>query len=73
MMHLRYISPMPKNVGSAISNFKKIIVPELNMGQMVNVINAKFGVNAIPYNKVEGLPFKISELKEAFLKALGEE
>ena len=39
---------------------------------MVHVINAKFGCNAIAYNKVEGLPFKISELKEAFINALSE-
>ena len=46
-------------------NFKHILVPELNMGQMVNILNAKFGCNAIGYNKVMGLPFKISELVEA--------
>jgi 2-oxoglutarate ferredoxin oxidoreductase subunit alpha len=72
LMHLRYINPMPKNIGNMIKNFKKVIVPELNMGQMVHVINAKFACNAISYNKVEGLPFKISELKEAFSNALKE-
>jgi len=72
MMHLRYIHPMPKNIGDVIKGFKKVIVPELNMGQMVHVINAKYACNAIPYNKVEGLPFKISELKDAFTNALKE-
>jgi 2-oxoglutarate ferredoxin oxidoreductase subunit alpha len=72
LMHLRYINPMPKNIGDLIKNFKKVIVPELNMGQMVHVINAKFACNAIAYNKVEGLPFKISELKEAFSNVLKE-
>ena len=72
LMHLRYINPMPRNVGDVIKNFKKVIVPELNMGQMVHVINAKFACNAISYHKVEGLPFKISELKEAFTNALEE-
>ncbi|HQS66278.1 MAG TPA: 2-oxoacid:acceptor oxidoreductase subunit alpha [Sulfuricurvum sp.] len=72
LMHLRYINPMPKNVGEVIKNFKKIIVPELNMGQMVHIINAKYGCNAISYHKVEGLPFKISELKTAFTQALNE-
>ncbi len=70
LMHLRYIHPMPKNVGEIIKNFKKVIVPELNMGQMVHVINAKFGCGAMSYNKVEGLPFKISELIAAFNQAL---
>lgn len=72
LMHLRYINPMPKNVGDVIKNFKKVIVPELNMGQMVHVINAKFACHAQSYHKVEGLPFKISELKEAFINALKE-
>lgn len=72
LMHLRYINPMPRNVSDVIKNFKKVIVPELNMGQMVHVINARFNCNALSYNKVEGLPFKISELKEAFSNALKE-
>jgi len=72
LIHLRYIHPMPKNIADVIKNFKKVIVPELNMGQMVHIINAKFACNAISYNKVQGLPFKISELKEAFTKALKE-
>jgi len=72
LMHLKYINPMPKNIGDVIKNFKKVIVPELNMGQMVHIINAKFACDAIAYNKVEGLPFKISELKEAFSDALKE-
>ncbi len=72
LMHLRYIHPMPKNIGDLIKGFKKVIVPELNMGQMVHVINARFACNAIAYNKVEGLPFKISELKEVFSNALKE-
>lgn len=72
LMHLSYINPMSKNVGNVIKNFKKVIVPELNMGQMVHVINARFACNAVSYNKVEGLPFKISELKEAFINILNE-
>jgi len=72
LMHLRYINPLPKNIGNVIKNFKKVIVPELNMGQLVHVINAHFACNAISYSKVEGLPFKISELKEAFRNALKE-
>jgi len=72
LMHLRYINPMPKNVANIIKNFKKVIVPELNMGQMVHIVNTKFACNASSYTKVEGLPFKISELKEAFSNLLKE-
>jgi len=62
LMHLRYLNPMPKNIGDLLKNFKQILVPELNMGQMVDVLNAKFACGAVGYNKVMGLPFKISEL-----------
>lgn len=72
LIHLRYIHPMPVNVGDLIKNFKKVIVPELNMGQMVHIINAKYHCQALSYQKVEGLPFKISELKAAFMHALNE-
>ncbi len=65
LMHLRYINPMPKNVGEIIKGFKKVIVCELNMGQMKTIINATFKCNAKGYNKVQGLPFKISELVQA--------
>lgn len=69
-MHLRYINPMPKNVGSILKSFKRIIVPELNLGQLRSIINAKFSVDAQGYNKVQGLPFKVSELLEAFKNQL---
>jgi len=65
LMHLKYINPMPKNVPEIIKGFKKVIVCELNNGQLKDVINAKFSCNAKGYNKVQGLPFKISELVEA--------
>lgn len=69
-IHLRYINPMPKNVGSILKSFKKVIVPELNLGQLKAIINAKFSVNAQGYNKVQGLPFKVSELVDAFKNQL---
>lgn len=72
LMHLKYLNPMPSNVGELIKNFKKVIVPELNMGQMVHIINAKFACDAMAFNKVAGLPFKISELTKAFRNALKE-
>ena len=70
LMHLKYLNPMPKNVEELFKNFKKVLICELNMGQLKNIINAKFGIGAEGYNKVQGLPFKISELTEAFKKHL---
>lgn len=69
-MHMKYISPMPKNTETLLSGFKKIIVPELNKGQLKDLLNSKFQKGAVGYNKMQGLPFKISELETAFLKEL---
>lgn len=70
LMHMKYLNPMPRNVADVLPRFKNIIIPELNMGQLRTVINAKFGIQAKGYNKVQGQPFKISELMEAFDKEL---
>jgi 2-oxoglutarate ferredoxin oxidoreductase subunit alpha len=70
LMHLRYINPMPKNVEQILRSFKKVLICELNMGQLIKVINGKFSIGAHGYNKVEGLPFKVSELVNAAHKHL---
>jgi 2-oxoglutarate ferredoxin oxidoreductase subunit alpha len=57
-------------VGDLIKNFKKVFVPELNLGQLLMIINSKFHCKAKGYNKVQGLPFKISELVEAIKNEL---
>lgn len=70
LIHMRYINPMPKNIEEIIKGFKNIIIPELNNGQLRAIFNAKFNVNAKGYNKLQGQPFKISELIEVFTTAL---
>ncbi len=60
--HLRYLNPLPPDLPEILSRFEKILVPELNMGQLVKVLRAEFLVDAIGFNKVQGRPFKISEL-----------
>jgi len=66
LMHMKYLNPMPRNTETLLKSFKKIIIPELNLGQLRTIINAKYGVQAKGYNKVQGLPFKISELVDVF-------
>ncbi len=61
--HLRYLNPLPRNLGDIISRFEKVVVPELNLGQLVNVIRATYEVPAIPLNKVQGRPFTTSEVE----------
>jgi 2-oxoglutarate ferredoxin oxidoreductase subunit alpha len=62
-LHLKYINPFPKNLGEVLYNYKKILVPELNLGQLSKMLRAKYLVPAISYNKVQGLPFKSNELE----------
>jgi 2-oxoglutarate ferredoxin oxidoreductase subunit alpha len=61
--HLRYINPFPRNLGEVLSRYKKVLVPELNLGQLSMVLNARFPIRVIPLNKIQGRPFKISELR----------
>lgn len=60
--HLRYIRPFPKNLGEIIKNFEKVIVPEINNGQLIKIIRDQFMVDAIAYNKIMGVPITKSEL-----------
>jgi len=69
-MHLRYINPLPLNLGELLKGFEKIIVPEMNNGQLVHLIRSKYLVDAIPYNKVKGQPLHNDELKKELLKHL---
>lgn len=70
-VHLRYINPLPKNLGEILGNFDKIIVPEMNNGQLVKIIRNEFLVPAEGYNKVKGLPFATEELTEKIKETLG--
>jgi len=69
-LHLRHLNPLPKDLGDIIKRFKKVIVPELNLGQLSLILRAKYLVDAIPLTKVQGKPFKVSELRQAFHKEL---
>jgi 2-oxoglutarate ferredoxin oxidoreductase subunit alpha len=69
--HLRYLNPMPKNTEAVLKRFPKILVPELNTGQLCWLLRAKYLVPAEGLNKVQGKPFLVSELEAAIEKALG--
>ncbi len=61
-IHLRHLNPFPRNLGEVLSRFEKVLVPELNLGQLCLLLRARYLVDAIGFNKVKGHPFKISEL-----------
>ncbi|MBI3587182.1 MAG: 2-oxoacid:acceptor oxidoreductase subunit alpha [Ignavibacteriales bacterium] len=62
-LHLRHLNPFPKNLGEILYKFKTILVPELNMGQLIKVLRSKYLVPAVGLNKVQGLPFKSIEIE----------
>ena len=62
-VHLRHLNPLPRNLGEVIKRFKKVLVPEMNMGQLLMILRAKYLVDAQGYNKIQGKPFKTSEIE----------
>ena len=62
-VHLRYLNPLPRNLGDILKRYKKVLVPEMNMGQLSMILRAKFLVDAESYGKIQGKPFKQSEIE----------
>ena len=56
-MHLRHLNPLPKDLGEALGRYRRVLVPELNLGQLVLLLRAKYLVDAISFPKVQGKPF----------------
>ncbi len=61
-VHLRFLNPLPRDLGDILGRFRRVLVPELNMGQLVKLIRAEYLVDAVGLNKIQGQPFKISEI-----------
>ena len=68
--HLKYLNPFPKNLGEILRKYPKVIVPEMNLGQLALLLRGQFLVDVISYNQVRGLPFSTSELVEVALEVL---
>jgi 2-oxoglutarate ferredoxin oxidoreductase subunit alpha len=69
-IHLRYVRPFPRNLGELIKNFEKVLVPELNNGQLVKIIRDQYLVDAKGFNKIKGIPFTKAELVDEIKKML---
>lgn len=69
-IHIRHIWPMPKNLGDLLRGYERILVPEMNTGQLKTVLRDQFLVDARPLNKVSGQPFRIHEIEAAIEEAL---
>jgi 2-oxoglutarate ferredoxin oxidoreductase subunit alpha len=69
-IHIRHIWPLPKNLGNLLGSYERIIVPEMNKGQLKTLLRDQYLVDARPVNKVSGQPFKIAEIEAAIEEAL---
>ena len=63
--HLRHLNPFPRNTGEVMRGYEKILVPEINLGQLVKLLRAEFLVDATGFNLVRGIPFRASEVEQA--------
>jgi 2-oxoglutarate ferredoxin oxidoreductase subunit alpha len=71
-VHLTHLNPFPKNLGEVLARYPKVVVPEMNLGQLCRLLRAEYLVDAKPISKVMGQPFTAAELHEHILGALGD-
>ena len=70
--HFTYINPFPKNTGEALKKYKHILCPELNMGQLSKILSSEYALTVDGFNKIQGLPFRSSEIETKIKSILGE-
>ncbi|WP_046779280.1 2-oxoacid:acceptor oxidoreductase subunit alpha [Streptomyces yangpuensis] len=68
--HLRHLNPFPRNLGEVLRRYEKVVVPEMNLGQLATLIRAKYLVDARSYNQVNGMPFKAEQLAKVLKEAI---
>ncbi|MEV8319080.1 2-oxoglutarate ferredoxin oxidoreductase subunit alpha, partial [Streptomyces sp. NPDC059900] len=68
--HLRHLNPFPRNLGEVLKRYEKVVIPEMNLGQLATLLRAKYLVDAVPYNQVNGMPFKAEQLATALKEAI---
>ena len=60
--HFRHVNPLPSNTGEVLRSYRKVLLPEMNLGQLALLLRGRFLVDVIAYNQVRGMPFKAAEL-----------
>ncbi|MEV8320486.1 2-oxoglutarate ferredoxin oxidoreductase subunit alpha, partial [Streptomyces sp. NPDC059900] len=68
--HLRHLNPFPSNLGEVLHSYDKVVIPEMNLGQLATLIRAKYLVDAHSYNQVNGMPFKAEQLATALKEVI---
>ncbi|MFD8546386.1 2-oxoacid:acceptor oxidoreductase subunit alpha [Streptomyces sp. NPDC059649] len=70
--HLRHLNPFPRNLGEVLARYEKVIVPEMNLGQLATLLRARYLVDARSHTQVSGMPFKAEQLAEVFKEAIND-
>ncbi|MGW0830740.1 2-oxoacid:acceptor oxidoreductase subunit alpha [Streptomyces prunicolor] len=68
--HLRHLNPFPRNLGAVLRRYDRVVIPEMNLGQLATLVRAKYLVDAHSYNQVNGMPFKAEQLATALKEAI---
>ncbi len=71
-VHLRHLSPMPNDLGDVLARYERVVVPEMNLGQLALLLRGRYLIDAKSHNQVRGLPFKAAELADVFREHLSE-
>ena len=69
--HLQYVNPFPKNTGEVLKRFNKVLIPEINLGQLAKLIKSEYLIDVVQFNVVRGLPFRVSDIIEKIKETLG--
>ncbi|HEU5333277.1 MAG TPA: 2-oxoglutarate ferredoxin oxidoreductase subunit alpha, partial [Actinocrinis sp.] len=71
-VHLRHLNPLPDDLGRILARYRRVLIPEMNLGQLAMLIRARYLVDAVGYNRVRGLPFKAAELAQVITDLLAD-
>jgi 2-oxoglutarate ferredoxin oxidoreductase subunit alpha len=71
-IHIRYIVPLPSNLGDLLNGFDRVLVPEMNNGQLLTLLRSTYAIRAEGLNKVSGRPFRVSEILDAIRTRMGD-
>ncbi len=71
--HVRHLNPFPRNLGEVLSSYRRVLVPEINLGQLLMLVRARYLVDAVGYDRVRGKPFRIAEIEAEAMRLLNED
>jgi 2-oxoglutarate ferredoxin oxidoreductase subunit alpha len=70
-VHVRHLNPLPPDLGHILREYRKVLVPEINSGQLVRILRAEYLVDAVGFNRVRGLPLASEDIYEAVIQLIG--